>query len=591
MSFSATGRTAIEAVRDALRADAGGLCAQHVADSLDRALGASSAAPAGRSSDGSQPTEKPSSAVPDAARRHDFGYGGTSGPKGAGPYKCRRCGTLTRSLAYEPALVECISVREAARRHTPLDGADAQALEGALTQAERELAAIREMLSTCAIGITEGRPLSVSIKRLVEAWQLASDDQDDITDAIEIREGEGVDKALERTIALARENALHEAETALRDVPAVDAADLVRSLRSSPPAVLYTEEEVGKKVREALNPIANLLWDFGVERDVGAKEIASGVDALGKQRDRDRSALAKAEQDRDEARKENGAFRESLAKSHEWAKSAPARESETWNAAIEAAEAAAFQWTANSNVHEAIRSLKRPVPLRHVPAMRPKSGMCGVATDAFGDRGADANCPECLRILNEQGPLAEVPTETIFSGTTTTASSARSGASDISQTQPDSALPGSRDESAWLIEAGSDQYWDGRADFRFGCVGHEKAVRFARLCDAQAVIDGLFASKRDALKASEHAWVSPTAATRTPEAPEHAKHDWIPVAPEHGGGYKCKRCRGYDTIDTRERPCIAATKTEAQNAHGEDVRPPGSGSEADLGEVRIEEVA
>lgn len=38
MNWSATQRTAIEAVRDALRADDVGLCARHIADSLDRAL-------------------------------------------------------------------------------------------------------------------------------------------------------------------------------------------------------------------------------------------------------------------------------------------------------------------------------------------------------------------------------------------------------------------------------------------------------------------------------------------------------------------------------------------------------------------------
>ena len=40
------------------------------------------------------------------------------------------------------------AARSAARDRKPLDGADAQALEGALSQAERELADLRELLST-----------------------------------------------------------------------------------------------------------------------------------------------------------------------------------------------------------------------------------------------------------------------------------------------------------------------------------------------------------------------------------------------------------------------------------------------------------
>jgi len=42
---------------------------------------------------------------------------------------------------------EKIPVREAARRGIPLDGADSQALEGALSQAERELEESKFMLS------------------------------------------------------------------------------------------------------------------------------------------------------------------------------------------------------------------------------------------------------------------------------------------------------------------------------------------------------------------------------------------------------------------------------------------------------------
>jgi hypothetical protein len=63
-------------------------------------------------------------------------------------YKCRDCMCETASTEPITACGYCgtqrPTVREAARRRYPLDGADAQALEGALQQAERDVAKLRD---------------------------------------------------------------------------------------------------------------------------------------------------------------------------------------------------------------------------------------------------------------------------------------------------------------------------------------------------------------------------------------------------------------------------------------------------------------
>lgn len=60
-------------------------------------------------------------------------------------WRCTYCRS-TWSASEPPAPSqgpEAMTVREACRKRRPLDGADAQALEGALTQAEEEIAALR----------------------------------------------------------------------------------------------------------------------------------------------------------------------------------------------------------------------------------------------------------------------------------------------------------------------------------------------------------------------------------------------------------------------------------------------------------------
>jgi len=111
---------------------------------------------------------------------------------------CTTCGRKRPDYIADPTCrlggyccwaVKGLSVREAARRHQPLDGADAQALEGALTSVEKELEDVRtnkmanlalvradvlDILKVCGIkpaGITSFADDLQAIKRYVRGLQ------------------------------------------------------------------------------------------------------------------------------------------------------------------------------------------------------------------------------------------------------------------------------------------------------------------------------------------------------------------------------------------------------------------------------------
>ena len=68
----------------------------------------------------------------------------------------------------EDPMTDAITVREAARKRNPLSGADAQALEGALSQTERELTALREERDGLRKLLVKVRPYLIGIPILID---------------------------------------------------------------------------------------------------------------------------------------------------------------------------------------------------------------------------------------------------------------------------------------------------------------------------------------------------------------------------------------------------------------------------------------
>lgn len=67
-------------------------------------------------------------------------------------------------------------------------------------------------------------------------------------------------------------------------------------------------------------------------------------------------------------------------------------------------------------------------------------------------------------------------------------------------------------ETAWLIEADGGLYWGNNQCNGAGWVGINRAVRFARKCDAEFVRDCVVAKGDRFLKfarVTEHMWVKP----------------------------------------------------------------------------------
>jgi len=65
-------------------------------------------------------------------------------------------------------MVENVTVREACRRRTSLDGADAQALEHALTQAEQEIKELKDELATERRFVQGYRSACIQIEEQIE---------------------------------------------------------------------------------------------------------------------------------------------------------------------------------------------------------------------------------------------------------------------------------------------------------------------------------------------------------------------------------------------------------------------------------------